>query len=60
MVAKNTLLKERSSAFGQRGSRLGIQIAIQKVKISSTSKICDMSDRGLGQGEISGLESGSV
>ena len=44
MGAKNTLLRERNSAFRQRGARLGIQIAIQKMKISSVSKTCDMSD----------------
>ena len=43
---KNKRLRERSSAFRQRGARLGIQIVIQKMKISSTPKTCDLSDVG--------------
>ncbi|MEE8480329.1 MAG: hypothetical protein V3T59_03710 [Desulfobacterales bacterium] len=44
MGDKNTLLRERGSTFGHRSARLGIQIAIQKVKISFASKTFDMSD----------------
>ncbi len=45
--AKNTLLRERNPALGQMGASLGIQIAIQKMKISSTTNTCDKSDMHL-------------